>query len=373
LGDNGPFKKDTQVNNSTIKSEGIVATPAQEAVGKLLHDTREIQGLIIADIARVLRISTRYLEALEEGRNNDLPGTTYAIGFIRSYAEHLRLDGDEIVRRYKEEGLAPGGKPQLIFPKPIPEGGVPGAAVLGLGVVIAFVAYGVWYYNSNNDPMSDGQVDPVPEYMAAPKPKAKTETPKVIVETPVPVQKTKAVIAETAVKSPVSIPVSKKPVSPAVIPKVPAVAHKPVAAQTVQKPVVEKTVVETVKDAVVTAAPVVKKVAAKTGPVKIGKAVPVKIPAHKKPSRVTVRAKANSWIQIRDQVANRLLFTRLLREGDKYEVPNRAGLHLMTGNAGALEMLVDGKVVPSIGDVGVVRRDVDLNPEKLKSGAAVTD
>lgn len=39
------------------------ASEAQEAVGKLLRETREQAGLDVADVARVLRISQRYLEA----------------------------------------------------------------------------------------------------------------------------------------------------------------------------------------------------------------------------------------------------------------------------------------------------------------------
>ena len=42
----------------------------------------------------------------------------------------------------------------------------------------------------------------------------------------------------------------------------------------------------------------------------------------------------------------------------------------MTGNAGALELLVDGEVAPAIGEVGEVRRNVELDPDKLKSGEA---
>ena len=86
------------------------------------------------------------------------------------------------------------------------------------------------------------------------------------------------------------------------------------------------------------------------------------------PSRITVRATSNSWIQVRDEALDRLLFTRLLRAGDQYEVPNRPGLSLMTGNAGALELLVDGKVAPAIGVIGEVRRDVQLDPDKLLAG-----
>lgn len=78
----------------------------------------------------------------------------------------------------------------------------------------------------------------------------------------------------------------------------------------------------------------------------------------------------NSWIQVRDDTVNELLVTRLLRAGDSYAVPDRSGLKLSTGNAGALEILVDGEAVPSIGGEGTVRRNVFLDADKLKAGTA---
>ena len=89
-------------------------------------------------------------------------------------------------------------------------------------------------------------------------------------------------------------------------------------------------------------------------------------------SRIVVRAKSNSWIQVRDDVGNQLLLTRILRAGDTYPVPNRSGLMLLTGNAGALEIQVDGETVPGIGG-GAVRRAVALDVERLRQGKAVVD
>ena len=67
---------------------------------------------------------------------------------------------------------------------------------------------------------------------------------------------------------------------------------------------------------------------------------------------------------------NQIVFTNLLKAGEEYNVPNEAGLKLETGNAGALEILVDGKAVPSIGQEGMVRRSVQMDPALLKAGTA---
>jgi len=90
-------------------------------------------------------------------------------------------------------------------------------------------------------------------------------------------------------------------------------------------------------------------------------------------SEIVVRAKSDSWIQIRDGIARRLLVTRLLRAGDSYRVPDKPGLTLLTGNAGALEILVGGEAVAPIGGVGAVRRNVALDAESLRAGTAVLD
>jgi cytoskeleton protein RodZ len=42
----------------------------------------------------------------------------------------------------------------------------------------------------------------------------------------------------------------------------------------------------------------------------------------------------------------------------------------MTGNAGALEVLVDGETAPAIGAMGAVKRNVMLEPDRLKAGTA---
>ncbi len=82
---------------------------------------------------------------------------------------------------------------------------------------------------------------------------------------------------------------------------------------------------------------------------------------------IELRAKSDSWIQVRD--GDDLLITRLLRQEEVYRVPDRDGLTLMTGNAGGLEVFVGGELMPPLGDEGVVRRGVPLSAERLRSGS----
>lgn len=85
-------------------------------------------------------------------------------------------------------------------------------------------------------------------------------------------------------------------------------------------------------------------------------------------SRVMLKAVGDDcWIQVRE-VDGSMLMSRLLRRGDSFRVPNRPGLNLMVGNAGALEVSVDGRKAPPLGATGQVRRDIRLDPERLASG-----
>ena len=63
--------------------------PRMRLVGELLQERREDLGLDLDEIGAMLRIKPAYLAALEQGRTHDLPGPTYAIGFVRAYAEFL--------------------------------------------------------------------------------------------------------------------------------------------------------------------------------------------------------------------------------------------------------------------------------------------
>ncbi|MEL0022124.1 MAG: helix-turn-helix domain-containing protein, partial [Rickettsiales bacterium] len=128
-------------------------------VGRYLKAQREARGEDIPHVADMLRIHRAYLQAIEENEIDKLPGPTYAVGFVRAYAEHLGLDSRQIVERFKEEGKVLDKRAQLVFPSPLPEGRVPSAAIMLLAFVFLLAAYGGWIYVSSSN---DGGVDMVP-------------------------------------------------------------------------------------------------------------------------------------------------------------------------------------------------------------------
>jgi cytoskeleton protein RodZ len=76
-------------------------------IGAALQQERERQGLSLEDLEERTKIRTRYLRALENEDWDIIPGPTYVRGFLRTYAEALGLDPEELVDDYREEFEAP--------------------------------------------------------------------------------------------------------------------------------------------------------------------------------------------------------------------------------------------------------------------------
>lgn len=115
-------------------------------IGSSLREARVRRGLSHADVERHTRIRTRYLRALEEETFELLPGTVYAKGFLRAYADYLGLDGrqfvDELASRLPAEDepeahvpLQPVRRPRLRLSRNL---------VAGLGTAAAVAGVAIW-------------------------------------------------------------------------------------------------------------------------------------------------------------------------------------------------------------------------------------
>ncbi len=564
---------DSETESAT---EGVAGN-GYTGVGALLRASRERRDEELPDVARMLRIRYPYMEAIELGEFNRLPGATYAAGFIRAYSDHLGLDSEEIIRRYKMESADGGAKQDLSFPTPVPETGIPGGAFVFIGLVVFALAYVGWYMSTTKDDYFADLISPIPDRLSSlleseetieptadeqPEPQnlavtpivektaepaitesgsAGTTVPDQVVEpdlpavaevpvseptpepeqdavsssspgdgvvsgqvrVPVPGVSPDVAIVSEAVQSSEPVPVvdggvdggvdraadvtalvipaarsetdaapipddsnntvsaqqpsegaaetvsapadatsvaatsvaatadqtsSEPPVSasddslPAQTPEItqpivvvktpdpapiadpepvqnsnsdPEPASEPTSASTSEAAqetladVVDQTdavVSETVSDpapapdadqTLVTAAPTTSEEEAAFADQGIVTAtetasVSPSEPAVLEAPRIIIKAIGDSWIQVRDDINAEMLVTRLLQTGESFEVPNRTGLILLTGNAGALSIVVDGVEAPSIGGPGVVRRGVELDPEKLRSGTAIS-
>jgi cytoskeletal protein RodZ len=71
-------------------------------IGQQLREARESKPLTLDQVSREIRIRTRYLKALEEGNLGELPSAVHVRGFLRSYADFLGLNADELLNALRQ-------------------------------------------------------------------------------------------------------------------------------------------------------------------------------------------------------------------------------------------------------------------------------
>ena len=73
-----------------------------ESLGEALRQQREKRQLALQDCAELLKIRHRYLDSLEQGRPDDLPGDVFYINFVKSYANTIGLDGENFASKARK-------------------------------------------------------------------------------------------------------------------------------------------------------------------------------------------------------------------------------------------------------------------------------
>ena len=403
--------------------------PPGPSVSETLRSTRMAHGYDLRDVAAMLRIRYPYLLAIEEGRFDELPGSTYAIGFLRSYAECLGLDPDTVVTRYKDEAAGTVRRQELYLPTPAAEGGRASGGTLLLGtLVLAGIVYGGWYYLSATDrtvtdlvpTLPDRLVsllDGVPSKPATPPPEQAGTTAQPGAEPSVP-----APVIATAPTAPAAPPpaAAPAPATPAPAPgaAAPGAAAKPPQGTAPAAPAPAASTVAGKPPAVAAVPPAVLPPAqsplpsanapstnqaagqgatgqapgqavvnvpapppeddeeaspqdptplnAAANPPAAPAAPTATVPANGKVygtlntnAKLVLKATQESWLQVRD--GSEIVFTRVLKPGDTFRVPDKPNVKIRTGNAGGLVVMADGGESPPLGSVGQVLRDVAID------------
>ncbi|MDX8381644.1 MAG: helix-turn-helix domain-containing protein, partial [Ghiorsea sp.] len=131
------------MNRKTLEIEIEETTFAKEAlqceVGEKLIKAKIEKNLSSEFIIKELKFSQTFLEALETGNWNLLPGEVYALGFLRQYAALLNLDVSDDIEHIKSNTF------ELTKPQTYPDEGISPnpkwvvlAIVLFLAVIIIF-------------------------------------------------------------------------------------------------------------------------------------------------------------------------------------------------------------------------------------------
>lgn len=328
-------------------------------IGEALREAREKKQQSLNDISTLLKIREDHLQALEDENFAILPGDAYAIGFIRTYANHLELNSAELVTRFKESREKPQFDETNFEPDVEAE---PMSALLkiGIGVAAVFVVYLAWLVsagpvqrettsarsNANDDSATENTV-------AAATPQA-TETvvvaPVVVapqaVSPPRPAQPALQAIVPEPTKKPAQKP-AVKPASPAAqAEKAPqsAIAETPSApAPTQPLPLDAASAMDSLSPQVSVAAL----------PQTANGASSAAAEADIAGQRVEIRAKRRTWMRLEND-AGRVLFSSIISPGDSFALQDEGDYTLATRDAGALEFSVNGRTIGNVGRRGQI-------------------
>lgn len=299
------------IRSPKFEQGGVKKNTANMGIGQVLKERREEYEVSETQAATVLNMRLGQLRAIEEGRFQDLPGKVYTIGFIRSYAKFLNIDAEYAVQKFKEETGTISAKEEILtFPVPATESRTPDTRIIAVSIagILALILITSLFLGGSDDsaPLEIPAAEIVADEVATDK----------------------VTVAETVSEAPV------------------------IVADTVTQ--AEPAPTETVIPEVSTQERALSN--ADTRPTIYG--------AANIDARVILRSLENSWIEIHDGNGATLL-TRVLKPGDLYYLPNRDGITLTTGNAGGLEVIVDGTSRVAIGQRGQVLRSFDMSPKNL--------
>jgi len=288
---------------------------AGHAVGRLLRDQREARGLSIADVEKRLRIRRAYLDAIEQGRFNELPGAAYIPAFLRAYARHVGLDPEKVLTAYNLSGPVPIERPvALPADFPLAERRAPiGLAVLTVLLVVG-AGYAVWHYLPRHQTVVAEKVPPqtttATTTVVAPVVATPAPPPASVVSAPIitqPPKETRSVSTNVA-------PQRQETVAPPAVVAVPAAPPPAVmsAPSAGQAQAAQPTVVDT------PAAPAPQEATARPAPQQDATAPLVMNAPVKADTQVIVRT--NSWVELRSPNGDVLAQT-YVRAGESYVVP----------------------------------------------------
>ena len=360
-----PIKLKSQIS----KSNEIATNSSEILFGEALREARHNSNQSLSQISSLLRIRHDYLKAIENGTPDNIPGTTYAIGFIKSYSIYLGIDPEGYINSLKTKVQNPELKNSNVFPSAAPEGKIPSVMVIFTTILITGGIVLIWNNlqktstglpsqhdviksQTNEITSTDERENQNTDSRSSPQKKTLAKNSlqhgeKIIVSKRIPdnnlkTKKYKSVkLIEkkgTELTDPESVtPKRTKKKSP----ETASINSSPLRDTTDQFQAKTKTDVADLKrlkvsnDSSVLASP-----------------------------NFTIQATADSWIQIKALDSN-ILLSRILKTHETYNVPNRNDLLLSTGNIGALVIRINGKEIPKYAGSMRVAKDIALTKENL--------
>lgn len=317
LDENQPV--DDSVVAQRVRASHAVASASSGASVSLcecLKNAREVRRLDIKTVASNLKIKPEQLEALEAGDVEAFP-RFYALGFLRTYAgylgeEALGFSAEEAVARFKEERQQFKKAQSFSFPAAITEARLPQASVIVASGLAAMAIYGFWLALAGPSYDEANAVPHVPVNLTA-------------AESPVqgfgPV-----VVNDGAVDNSISGEVRSEPESALAV-----AGLAPTAGRDSDEAEERR-----------------------------GEERPLAVQKRS----VAFRATQDAWVRI-VPTGELPIIEGVLRAGESVAAPAQGEVEIKTANPRALELLVDGELVGSVGDDDEVHQLISLDIGRL--------
>lgn len=323
-------------------------------VGVLLKKTRRKFGYDLGEISAYLNIRKGLLVAIEEGNFHELPGTVYALGFIKSYADYLGLDPDLVANRFKQEVGAVQPKVELDMPVRSVESRIPDKRVIIAASVILVVITLISYFVFSGGDQQETMLQ-TPEVEAVFGDDV-IDTSDIVTMRESTQNEAVGEMASLLTNPSATLEADVTTVSPQEQTQPspqPETTQNSQAQQTTQSSQTTQTFTPSSNDAAV--APNARQRNDLLSVEDRGNVYG----SQNRDSRIAIKSSSNSWVEIRND-KNTIMLSRVLKEGDVYYVPAVGNYFLTTGNAGGLEMYVDKKFAGFAGTSGEVLKNYKI-------------
>jgi cytoskeleton protein RodZ len=302
------------MNNLSPNDRQTLDTYSGMSVGQIFQKARKAKGFALHDIATHLNIGSTHLEAIEADDVNALPPKVYAVGFVRAYADILELDSEKMAYLFKVQFYGKGqveqhksfvyaeGKTLSLYEAMLQKYQVIPAIISALVAAILALVMFVVLVIWLFTPSNRTNQISVPE--VPPEMLEEHIINKKEFESPAADE---VIVADSEADSP-------EPIMPAVMPDEGRVAY---GADALEAP-------------------------------------------------LAIKAISESWVQIQPLDRRLEIFTRTLRQGDVFYIAEGQDVLFTTGNAGGIEIFLDGESLGVMGEPAQVLRNRPLSVQALR-------
>ncbi len=280
---------------------------SEKNVAEILKEARKKQKKEIKTVANKLCIRKVYIEALETNNLDDLPGIAYTIGFLRNYASYLNLNPDKIIEAYKKEHPVKIEKTEEVVDDTVPLYKKRNYVYLHYFLIFIFVSVLILAIYGLVNLFSDDKKD--------------IETPQISSEFILPDEE----ILEPTIPVEIIGEIEKD----------------------------EDNKVEEISEEFSLSSSKVEE---------NSKIIKQEIDENK----IVLLAEEDVWIQLKNIINGRIVFSKLLKAGEQYEMRENRNISLTVGNAGGLQVILGGEKLNKLGPKGFRRSNIRMGAKQLK-------